>query len=107
MWEDFKDLTIIPKEFTISNTVYKVNVLDSTKDLDYNLGDYCSILHEIRLAKHATIDDTKIKISDNDILTTYLHELGHCFGDYYKDDHSEELACAFSHFMFDYIKSKK
>ncbi len=99
---------MIPKEFTINNITYKVHLLESSeKDLDYNLGDYCGILHEIRVAKNVRVNETDIKLSDDDILLTYLHELGHCFGDYYKDDHSEEFASAFSHFMFDYIKSRK
>ena len=99
---------MIPKEFTINNITYKVHLLESSeKDLDYNLGDYCGILHEIRVAKNVRVNETDIKLSDDDILLTYLHELGHCFGDYYKDDSSEEFANAFSHFMFDYIKSRK
>jgi predicted Zn-dependent protease len=99
---------MIPKEFVINNIKYKVNILESSeKDLDYNLGDYCNILHEIRLAKNVRIEEEDIELSEDNLLLTFLHELGHCFGYYYNDDNSEEFANAFSHFMFDYIKSKK
>ena len=99
---------MIPKEFVINGVKYNVRLLESSeKDVDYNLGDFCDILHEIRIAKTVRLEENIINLSDDDILLTYLHELGHCFGDYYKDDHSEEFACAFSHFMFDYLKSRK
>ena len=99
---------MIPKEFKINGIKYNVKLLESSeKDVNYNLGEYCDILHEIRVAKTVRLEENILELSDDDILLTYLHELGHCFGDYYKCDHSEEFACAFSHFMYDYIKSKK
>ena len=90
---------MIPKEFVINGVKYNVRLLESSeKDVDYNLGDFCDILHEIRIAKTVRLEENIINLSDDDILLTYLHELGHCFGDYYKDDHSEEFAFSFSHF---------
>ena len=97
----------IPEEFTVGGIKYNVSFVDHTKDIDYNLGIHSSLTHEIKIAKQTTYEDREIKVPDDEILLTYLHELGHCFGVYYKDDHSEEFACAFSHFMFEYLKTKK
>ena len=99
---------MIPNKFTIGGFEYKVSFLPTTEDdLNGSLGDFSEILHEIRIAETTKVDNKIINISDNDIFLTYLHELGHCFGAYYNGDFSEEFANAFSHFMFDYFRSKK
>ena len=46
-------------------------------------------------------------IPDDEFIKTYLHELGHCFGYYFNGDSSEELACAFSNFFYEYLLTKK
>ena len=97
----------IPNEFIVGGEKYKVSFFEKSKEIDNNLGDFSNILHEIRLAKSVYFEGEDISLSEDDILKTYLHELGHCFGNYYADDHCEEFACAFSNFMFEYLKSKK
>lgn len=97
---------MIPKSFFVGGRKYLVKFVDSCEDdLDNSYGQFSMDKHEITLAR--TYKDKKeVKyLSEDDLLETFLHELGHCFGAYYKDDYSEEFACAFSHFMFEYFKS--
>ena len=98
---------MIPKEFTVGGEKYKVFIFEKDRELGYNMGDHSVLTHEIRLAKSARFEGKDLYFSEDEMLKTYLHELGHCFGCYYADDHSEEFACAFSHFMFEYLKSRK
>lgn len=109
MWKNSKNTFIIPDKFTISGTEYNVSVVESAeKDLgDYNLGDFSSLVHEIRVAKTCLFEGDILNISEDDIIKIYLHELGHCFGSWYNGDHSEAFANAFSNFMFEYLKTKK
>ena len=49
---------MIPKEFVVNGVKYSVKLLESSeKDVNYNLGDYCSILHEIRVAKTVRLEE--------------------------------------------------
>jgi hypothetical protein len=98
---------IIPKEFIVGGIKYNVSFVDHTKDIDYNLGIHSGLTHEIKIAKQTTYEDREIKIPDDEVLLTYLHELGHCFGYYFNGDSSEELACAFSNFFYEYLLTKK
>ena len=98
---------MIPKEFTIGGITYSVKIYNNTSEIDDNLGDFSSILKEIRLAKNTMVNNMDVVISDDILEETYWHELGHCFGNYYNDDHSEEIASAFSHFMVEYFKYLK
>ena len=82
-------------------------VESSEKDLNGNLGDFCSLLHKIRIAKKVRLEEDIIDISDDELLKTYLHELGHCFNYYYNDGYSEEFANAFTNFFFEYLHTKK
>lgn len=108
MWKNSKNTFVIPDKFTISGTEYKVSMVESSeKDLNNNLGDFSSLVHEIRIAKSCLFENDILNISDDDIIRTYLHELGHCFGAWYNYDYSEIFANAFANFMFDYLKSKK
>ena len=109
MWKNSKNTFIIPDKFTISGTEYNVSVVENAeKDIgNGNLGDFSDLVHEIRVAKSCLFEDDIWNILDDDIIKIYLHELGHCFGNWYNGDLSETFANAFSNFMFEYLKSKK
>ena len=96
------------KTFTIGGTKYSVEFVEnSEKDLGGNLGDFSSLVHEIRVAKNVPFEGDILKLSEEEILKIYLHELGHCFGNFYNGDDSETLANAFSNFLFEYIITKE
>ena len=108
MWKDSKNIIVIPDEFTISGSTYNVSLVESSeKDLGGALGDFTNLFHEIRLAKTCRVDEDVIDMPEDEFIKTYLHELGHCFGYWYKGDNSEEFANAFANFMFEYLTSKK
>lgn len=97
----------IPKEFTVGGVTYHITMVDTSEEMYDRLGDFCEVTQEIRIARTSKVDDVSKIISEDLALETYFHELGHCFGVYYGNDHGEELACAFSHFMMEYFKSVK
>lgn len=108
MWKNSKNTFIIPDKFTIAGSTYTINMVEnSEKDLNEALGDFTSILHRIRIAKTCKVDENIINIPQDEIIKTYLHELGHCFGYYYNGDNSEEFANAFANFMYEYLTTKK
>lgn len=109
MWKNSENTFIIPDKFSISGTEYNVSVVENAeKDLGGAvLGDFSGLIHEIRVAKKCLFENEVIDISEEEIIKTYLHELGHCFGWWYKNDDSEAFANAFSNFMFEYLKTKK
>jgi hypothetical protein len=97
MWKNSKNTFIIPDKFSISGTDYNVLVVENAeKDLGGEaLGDFSELVREIRVAKKCIFEDDIINIPEEEIIKIYLHELGHCFGVWYKNDHSETFANAF------------
>ena len=108
MWKDSKDIIIIPNSFTVAGSTYNVNIVEnSEKDLGGALGDFTNLFHEIRIAKTCRLEEDIIDIPEDELIKTYLHELGHCFGYYYKGDNSEEFANAFANFFYEYLITKE
>ena len=108
MWKNFEDTALIPKKFTIAGSDYTVKFVESSEDdLGGNYGDFSNLSHEIRIALNAKLDDEPIKIREDEVLKTYLHELGHCFNYYYNNEYSEEFANAFQNFMYEYLHTKE
>lgn len=108
MWKDSKNIIIIPNSFIVAGSTYNVNIVEnSEKDLGSALGDFTNLLHEIRIAKTCRLEEDVIDIPEDEFIKTYLHELGHCFGYYYKGDNSEEFANAFANFFYEYLITKK
>jgi hypothetical protein len=108
MWKNSKDTIVIPNKFTIAGSTYNINIVEnSEKDLGGALGDFTNIFHEIRIAKTCRFGEDVIDIPKDEFIKTYLHELGHCFGYYYKGDDSEEFANAFANFFYEYLHTKE
>ena len=108
MWKNFEDTALIPKKFTIAGSEYNVTLVDSSEDdLDGNYGDFSVLTHELRIALKARLEEDDISIREDEVLKTYLHELGHCFNYYYNNECSEEFANAFQNFMYEYLHTKE
>ena len=108
MWKDSKDVIIIPNSFTVAGSTYNVNIVEnSERDLGGALGDITNLFHEIRIAKTCRLEEDIIDMLEDEFIKTYLHELGHCFGYYYKGDNSEEFANAFANFFYEYLITKE
>ena len=108
MWKNFDDIALIPEKFCIAGSKYTVNLVNSSEeDLEGNYGDFTNLKHEIRVALNAKLEDESIKITEDEVLKTYLHELGHCFNYYYNNECCEEFANAFSNFMYEYLHTKE
>ena len=82
---------------------HKINELENFRKKVENM----ILSHEIRIALNAKLDDESIKIREDEVLKTYLHELGHCFNYYFNNEYSEEFANAFQNFMYEYLHTKE
>ena len=109
MWKNFEDLALIPKKFTVGGSEYEVELADSMDDIDGNYGDFTILKHKIRVALNGELEDNneKIKIREDEVLKTYLHELAHCFNYYYNTEVTEEFANAFANFFYEYLHTKE
>ena len=107
MWKDFEDLALIPKKFTVGGSEYTVKIANSMDDIDGNYGDFTTLRHKIRVALNGELDNEPIKIREDEVLKTYLHELAHCFNYYYNNEVVEEFANAFANFFYEYLHTKE
>ena len=107
MWKNSSNTIIIPEEFIVAGSTYKIEKIDSDDNIGGALGDFEGILHRIRIALKTEADGKLIDVPEDELLKTYLHELGHCFNYYYNTETSEEFACAFSNFMYEYLITRK
>lgn len=110
MWKNFNDTDLIPKEFTICGSTYRINMVDSARELNGDIGNISYFEHKINLARNSYIYDDDIHIPDDELAKTYLHELGHCFLEYYNNSNVEDkeaFAQAFSNFMYEYFHTKE
>lgn len=107
MWKNIKDSFIIPKKFTVGGSTYNIEIVDSDKNIDGALGDFTDLKHRIRVAKTYSYEGYTLDIPNDEFIKTYLHELGHCFSYYFNGDQSEEFACAFANFFYEYLITKE
>lgn len=107
MWKNFKDVDIIPSKFTVGGSEYEVNLVNHMDDIGGNYGDFISLKHKIRVALNGELDGDTIKIREDEVLKTYLHELAHCFNYYYNNTVVEEFANAFANFFYEYLHTKE
>lgn len=93
----------IPKEFKIANNKYSIEIVDSVKDSkgEEIFGDHNAITNTIRIAK--TIDG--IKLSEEQMLNTFWHELFHAFQFFFNNDQWEAQAQCYANFMREYQDS--
>lgn len=106
MRKSTKDLIMIPKSFCIGGgKLFNVKIVDNIDHKSY--GDFSDVESLIRIAKTITVDGKEVKISDEDKLRTYFHELIHCFNWMYNCECDEALAQTFSNFLYEYLNTKK
>lgn len=105
MWKHFEESFIIPKSFkALGGKTFNIKTFDTLKGL---YGDFNDVKSLIRLAKTIDINDETCDISKEDMIRTYLHELGHCFQYQYDGNCDETFANSFSNFFYEYLSTKE
>lgn len=94
----------IPSEFVIANQKIKITI----KDKGEQFGLWDSLRNEITLYLEVKDDDnnTYVVQTREQLMSTYWHELFHCFNFFYNTECSEELAQSFSNLMCQYEATK-
>ncbi len=96
----------IPDKFTINSQEIKIEVVDTLPNQDF--GDYNSITDVIRIATHVE-DDNKdlIKLKDEQILNTLIHEVLHVFQWHSCGEYSEQESNTYAGYIIEFLKSTK
>lgn len=112
MWENSKDVTLIPEYFeTAGGKIIKVRLEDTIESSStkghYLFGDFNDASSIIRIAKNVPVDGEDFFQTEEDIERTFWHELFHVFQFYGGFEMDESLAQVFSNFMYEFQHSKK
>ena len=94
----------IPSTFTINSQEIKIELVDTLPD--QNFGEYNCITDTIKIATHVE-DDNKdlIKLKDEQVLNTVIHEILHCFQWHSKGEYSEEESNTYAGYFIEFFKS--
>lgn len=114
MLSDSEIYKVIPKTFTICCHPIKVIIKDEIiyhdkEDDIARYGQWNEVACTIELAKSITMDgDTEpTSLTLIQIMTTFYHELFHCFEHFSGMDYEEQRVKLFSECMIQFIESKK
>ena len=95
----------IPNSFIIYGHEILVNFKDKLKSNNY--GEYNDVLEEITLAKNIEVDGELIPLREEQIMTTFLHELMHCFQFHTKCTYDEQESQIYSGLMYEFLNTSK
>ena len=91
----------LPSKFKIANHEIIVNIVEHAADEDF--GNFDSATNTITVAKF--ID--KVKLTDEQVLNTFYHELIHCFQFYFDNSSSEAQAQCYANFIREFLSTKE
>lgn len=94
----------IPEKFTINSQEIKIEIVDIIADGLF--GQYNSLTDTIKIAEYVRNEDgDKIKLTEEQILNTFIHELLHAFQWHSKGDTSETESSTYAGYFVEFIKS--
>lgn len=95
----------LPSSFKIANQIYTVKLVHHLDDA--NFGEFDSVKAEIRVASYVLSSYTNefVKLSEEQILNSYWHEVFHCFNWHMNTECDETLAQSFANFIREYLTS--
>lgn len=96
----------IPEKFTINSQEIKIEVVDRLQNQDF--GEFNCITNVIKIAK-CVEDDNKdlIKLKDEQILNTLIHEILHVYQWYSTGEYDEPQSCTYAGYIVEFLKSTK
>lgn len=99
-------MTNYPSEFTIANTPYSIEFVDTLEGGEYAI--HSDVKREIKVARSIkTLEDGVIDLTEGQIENSYWHEVFHAFNFFYNNEQDEALAQTFANFMCEYLHSKR
>ena len=105
MRKHIEDSFVIPEKFQVmGGKKFNVQIHNDLKGI---YGDFNDVKSLIRLARTIEEDNETIDITKENIIRTYLHELGHCFQYQYDGNCDESFANSFSNFFYEYLSTKE
>ena len=96
----------IPEKFTINSQEIKIEVVDKLQNQDF--GEFNCITNIIKIAEYVE-DDNKdlIKLKDEQILNTLIHEILHAYQWYSTGEYDETQSCTYAGYIVEFLKSTK
>ncbi len=94
----------IPKKFKIANNWITVNIVESLPNSNY--GTYNDAKQEINIAKTVETDDEVVKLTEEQLLNTFAHELTHCMQFYFDNNTTEAQAQVYANFLCEFLDTK-
>lgn len=96
----------LPSEFTINGQVVKVQQVYKLPDPDF--GQYSCITDTIKVAMNIEDDDKNIvKLTDEQILNSFYHELIHAFQWHSTGEYDEIQANTIAGYITEFLKTRK
>ena len=93
----------LPSEFKCAGNTIKVKLVEKT---DNSYGNWCDATNTITIAKTIELEDkTIVKLTEDQITNTFLHELIHCFQFYFDNSYNEAQSQVYANFLCEYFKS--
>lgn len=96
----------IPEKFTINSQEIKIELVDRLSDQDF--GEFNCITNVIKIAE-CVEDDNKnlIKLKDEQILNTLIHEILHAYQWYSSGEYNEAQSNTYAGYFVEFLKSTK
>lgn len=96
----------IPEKFTINSQEIKIEIVDKLQNQDF--GEFNCITNIIKIAEYVE-DDNKdlIKLKDEQILNTLIHEILHVYQWYSTGEYDEIQSNTYAGYIVEFLKSTK
>lgn len=96
----------IPEKFTINTQEIKIEIVNKLPN--QNFGEFNSITNIIKIAEYVEDDDKDlIKLKDEQILNTLIHEILHVYQWYSTGEYDETQSCTYAGYIVEFLKSTK
>lgn len=93
----------IPHSFKCGNNIITVEIKDFIGE---SYGRFTDAKNPIELAVKLKVDSEEVELTKNQVLSSYYHELMHCWDFYYDGSYSEAHAQSMANLMLEYELSK-
>ena len=96
----------IQEKFTINTQEIKIEIVNKLPN--QNFGEFNSITNIIKIAEYVEDDDKDlIKLKDEQILNTLIHEILHVYQWYSTGEYDETQSCTYAGYIVEFLKSTK
>ena len=93
----------VPEKFTINSQEIKIKVCDSLPNSNY--GTYNDVKELIQIARTIKVDNEIVKLTNEQIWNTLIHEVLHAFQFHSKGETSEIESNTYAGYIVEFLKS--